>query len=99
MSADLERMVTPDFEHHVGPDLFSSWLDCKLRIDSIYKINKDSSLDSDCQWLNDNAYELLAFYKLPTVEYACNVFKQKWLMSEATEKKGEESRFQKLSKF
>ena len=46
-----------------------------------------------------NAYELLAFHKLPIVDYACKFFKQKWLISEVTVKKDEGSRFQKLAKF
>ena len=54
-------------------------MDSKLKISALLEITKSSDLDDDWQWLQDNAFEFQNFYDHSSVQYVCNVFKQKWI--------------------
>ena len=45
------------------------WFENHVMITAIYEINKNTELDDDWQWLQDNCFEFKNFYKLNTVEF------------------------------
>ena len=57
-------------------------------------MSKNSELEDDWQWLQDNAFEFQSFYDPDTIAYVCNVFKSKWI---SCEEKGKH--IKKIEKF
>ena len=45
------EQTAPEQVKTITSDSFTNWLDSKLKIEVIYNITKDSSLDNDIRWL------------------------------------------------
>lgn len=51
------------------------WFENQIKVNALLEINKNTELDDDWQWLQDNCFEFKEFYKAKTVEFVCEIFK------------------------
>lgn len=58
---------------------FQTWIDSKLKIDALQSVTKQSSLEDDWAWLEQNTFELHGFYPHSALKYVCELFRQKWI--------------------
>ena len=63
------------------------------------EINKNTELDDDWQWLQDNCFEFKDYYKQKSVEFVCEIFKQKWINNNESMKSSDYTRIQEFAQF
>lgn len=73
-------------------DRINVWFENQIKVSALLEMNKNTELDDDWQWLQDNCFEFKDFYQEKTVQFVCEIFKQKWINNEESLKNSEYTR-------
>ena len=80
-------------------DRVNTWFDNQIKVNALLEMNKNTELDDDWQWIQDNLFEYKDFHKTRTVEFVCEIFKQKWINNEESLKNSDFTRVKEFSQF